>query len=364
MGRDDLMNLNYEVMMTIFLLEPQLATMLFAISASLLSIAAPPYTNGACIPMDVVFDVDSGSAIKTWSGVGDAGACCRLCTSTWGCAAFSAFAHTETQAASCVLFADTSHQVVGVNNVTSARVIKTPTHYLDPQKGPCASDETIRGWLSKGGTGPALQLCSQECDPKAAFPCPLDIPDGAIGSPKCDLNGNAFPDLFCALNCTVDSDCGVGGFCDYAESHSLCGYLANSSAPTHGPWTLATPVYEKCLTIGNDKDVQLAFNAATVSFAGYDFTTGKPLATWGSGSALAIATNEPVVCAEVCRNNNFEYMALANNDAVPNGDKCFCTKGLPETTFAKDPYVPLTSPLPHVHTHLTKHLPPICSWIP
>ena len=152
--------------------------------------------------MDVVFDVDSGSAIKTWSGVGDAGACCRLCTSTWGCAAFSAFAHTETQAASCVLFADTSHQVVGVNNVTSARVIKTPTHYLDPQKGPCASDETIRGWLSKGGTGPALQLCSQECDPKAAFPCPLDIPDGAIGSPKCDLNGNAFPDLFCALNCT------------------------------------------------------------------------------------------------------------------------------------------------------------------
>ena len=314
--------------------------MLFAISASLLSITAPPYTNGACIPMDVVFDVDSGSAIKTWSGVGDAGACCRLCTSTWGCAAFSAFAHTETQAASCVLFADTSHQVVGVNNVTSARVIKTPTHYLDPQKGPCASDETIRGWLSKGGTGPALQLCSQECDPKAAFPCPLDIPDGAIGSPKCDLNGNAFPDLFCALNCTVDSDCGVGGFCDYAESHSLCGYLANSSAPMHGPWTLAKPVYEKCLTIWKRKDVplQTAFNAATVSFAGYDFTTGKPLATWIL-PALAIATNEPVICAEVCRNNNFEYMALASNDPTVTdaSARCFCTTGLPEATFVKVP---------------------------
>ena len=58
-------------------------------------------------------------------------------------------------------------------------------HYLDPLKGSCLPDETIRGWASTGGTGPQLQLCSKECNPKDAFPCPLDVPDGAIGSPKC-----------------------------------------------------------------------------------------------------------------------------------------------------------------------------------
>ena len=195
-------------------------TLLVVSALSESSLAAPPYTNGACIPMDVVFDVDS--AIKTFTGVGDAGACCRLCTSMFGCAAFSAFARTEDQAASCALFSDMSHQVVGLTDVTSGRVIKTPTvrtttssrsrysrtlsqiicqhflspglflslcsllqHYLDPLKGSCLPDETIRGWASTGGTGPQLQLCSKECNPKDAFPCPLDVPDGAIGSPKC-----------------------------------------------------------------------------------------------------------------------------------------------------------------------------------
>tara|TARA_B110000208_G_scaffold48048_1_gene63579 strand:+ start:452 stop:886 length:435 start_codon:yes stop_codon:yes gene_type:complete len=144
------------------------------------------------------------------------------------------------------------------------------------------------------------------------------------------------------LNCTIDADCGVGGFCDYAESHSLCGYLANSTAPTHGPWTLATPVYEKCLTIYSDSvPLQTAFYAAVVSFAGYNVTTGLPrnAHTWGPINALDITTNEPRICAEICRNNDFEYMALASNDPTVTdaSARCFCTTGLPEATFVKVP---------------------------
>ena len=105
-------------------------------------------------------------------------------------------------------------------------------------------------------------------------------------------------------------------------------------------------MYEKCLTVYTNTaagpKLNAEFIAATVAFGGFNVTTGKKLNTWGlpvEAPALAIVTNEPVICAEVCRNNDFKYMALSSNDggAPVQGNMCFCTNGLSEATFVKVP---------------------------
>tara|TARA_B110000208_G_scaffold152910_1_gene184926 strand:+ start:116 stop:733 length:618 start_codon:yes stop_codon:yes gene_type:complete len=168
----------------------------------LLAAAANAQEQAACITMDVVF-ADTSSALHVYAGVGDPGACCRLCTARFGCAAFTAYASDPTPPglqnkssdATCNLFQNTDNEKPSVPNTVSGRVIKYPTHYSNPQTGPCAADESPRGWKAEGGTGQDLELCSKECDPKDPFPCPLDVPDGATGTPKCDVSDFPSPSL-------------------------------------------------------------------------------------------------------------------------------------------------------------------------
>jgi hypothetical protein len=130
------------------------------------------------------------------------------------------------------------------------------------------------------------------------------------------------------MNCSHNSDCGppeTGAFCDTSESHSVCGYSKNGNG-SHLPWTLPTPQYLGCVT--RDITAGNPFDKLVVSFPAINAITGTPISP-GLSTPLFIKTNEPIVCAQICRNGAFPYMATED-------ERCFCSYDLSSLPVVSD----------------------------
>merc|ERR1719247_1880569 len=94
------------------------------------------------------------------------------------------------------------------------------THYGDPYKGACESDEknvTIQGVPGA--------VCTPECTGILKTKCPTDVPSGVTAAPQCalkDQSGNKY----CALICQPGANDGACGSatCKSISGVGLCTY--------------------------------------------------------------------------------------------------------------------------------------------
>eukprot|EP00940_MAST-03C_sp_MAST-3C-sp2_P002433 g2433.t1 len=95
------------------------------------------------------------------------------------------------------------------------------THYGDPFKGPCESDEVDIQITDIDG-----KICSPACD--ASGSCPTDVPSGVTATPQCALKSST-GSQYCALICTPGDDdaadaCGENASCKPIQGTGLCTY--------------------------------------------------------------------------------------------------------------------------------------------
>jgi hypothetical protein len=88
----------------------------------------------------------------------------------------------------------------------------TTTHYGDPLDGPCLSDEENISISGVGG-----RFCSPACPDNI---CPTDLPASCSADPECVLQDSA-GDLYCALECADDSECGHKATCKLIPGTSV-----------------------------------------------------------------------------------------------------------------------------------------------
>lgn len=105
-------------------------------------------------------------------------------------------------------------EVTSVNNGYRFGATASQTHYGDPYKAPCETDEVNITITGVGGA-----VCSSPCK---LGKCPSDKPATAAAEPKCALQSSAGK-KYCVLQCTpsatatdqraADSQCGTDASC-------------------------------------------------------------------------------------------------------------------------------------------------------
>jgi hypothetical protein len=98
--------------------------------------------------------------------------------------------------------------------ISDCATARGQTHYSDPNKGGCLSDE-----IKLIASGVLGHFCSPPCGSDGS--CPQDKPAGATATPACDVAGPQAGTKYCSLRCSpvaedqkaADAQCGTDASC-------------------------------------------------------------------------------------------------------------------------------------------------------
>lgn len=185
--------------------------------------AAVAATDDACVNMP--HTELTSIPLKTYDGVWNPKACCKLCQEENGCQAWT-IKTVLLGESTCRLHSSTVGQNRGPRAppVNSGRLIDAATHFTSPYDIPgCLSDEVVY----RADPVRSVEVCAPACmiagtsmassssSSSSSLPvaasapafCPADVPNGIQASPECVLRDPYTNSNLCGLVCTADAEC-------------------------------------------------------------------------------------------------------------------------------------------------------------